>query len=123
MVNGTTDTRNDRIEVRSGCGTERERAAAQSAGETDIPARRIPCFRHCPCQTHCAGDRPSVGPRSNAFLAESDAYVTHMFNGPMDVMWVSCLAGYRIADAKSTTASAVFPMDADNPRMRIGVSP
>jgi peptidyl-prolyl cis-trans isomerase A (cyclophilin A) len=52
----------------------------------------------------------------NAFLAESDAYVTHMFNGPMDVMWVSCLAGYRIADAKSTTASAVFPMDADNPK-------
>jgi hypothetical protein len=59
----------------------------------------------------------------NAFLPESDGYVTHMFNGPKDVMWVSCLAGYRIDAAKSTTGSSVFPMAADNPKNPAGVSP
>jgi len=49
-----------------------------------------------------------------SFFANSDDYVSHMFNRPKDIMWVSCLAGFRIDEAKSTTGSSVFPMDADD---------
>jgi hypothetical protein len=43
-------------------------------------------------------------------LADSDRYVSHLFNGPKDIMWVQCRPGYWIAQATSGTGSSVFQM-------------
>jgi hypothetical protein len=48
-------------------------------------------------------------------FADSDRYVEHMFNGPMDVMWVKCREGYRIESPTSTTNSSIFQMDPRSP--------
>lgn len=42
---------------------------------------------------------------------DADEFVTHYFNGPMDIMWVECRAGYRIVAPESPSSSSVFPMD------------
>jgi hypothetical protein len=52
----------------------------------------------------------------DSFLPESDRYIEHLFNGPMDIMWVKCRTGYTISDPKSSTGSSIFRMDAGNPR-------
>lgn len=49
-----------------------------------------------------------------AFFPDSDRYVEHMFNGPMDVMWVKCREGYRISKPASSTDSSIFQMDPQN---------
>jgi len=46
-----------------------------------------------------------------AFFADSDRYVEHMFNGPMDVMWVKCREGYRVESSESSSNSSLFQMD------------
>lgn len=48
-------------------------------------------------------------------FADSDRYVEHMFNGPMDVMRVKCREGYRIESPASTTNSSIFQMDPQSP--------
>jgi hypothetical protein len=52
-------------------------------------------------------------------LHPPDAYVQHFFNGAMDTMWVNCREGYVAKDAKSTTASEVFPLNSDDPKNEI----
>jgi hypothetical protein len=49
-------------------------------------------------------------------FADSDRYIDHMFNGPMDIMWVRCRDGYEISNAHSSTASSVFQMAPDDPK-------
>jgi hypothetical protein len=50
------------------------------------------------------------------FFPDSDRYIEHIFNGPMDVMWVKCKDGYTIAGPKSSTGSSVFQMDPADPK-------
>ena len=50
------------------------------------------------------------------FFPDSDRYVDHMFNGPMDIMWVKCRDGYAITGSKSSTGSSVFQMDPADPK-------
>ena len=52
----------------------------------------------------------------NHFFPDSDRYVEHMFNGPMDIMWVKCRDGYSITGPKSSTGSSVFQMDPADPK-------
>jgi hypothetical protein len=59
------------------------------------------------------------------FFPDSDRYVEHLFNGPMDIMWVKCRDGYSISGPKSSTGSSVFQMapdDRTNPYWGIAVS-
>jgi hypothetical protein len=59
------------------------------------------------------------------FFPDSDRYVEHMFNGPMDIMWVKCRDGYTIAGPTSSTGSSVFqmdPADPNNPYWGVAVS-
>lgn len=50
-------------------------------------------------------------------LPSPELWVKHLFNGPMDIMWVNCRDGYTIQGAVSATNSAVFPMSEGNPRI------
>jgi hypothetical protein len=59
------------------------------------------------------------------FFADSDRYTEHMFNGPMNIMWVKCRDGYRIERPTSSTNSGVFqmaPRNSTNPFWGVAVS-
>jgi hypothetical protein len=60
-----------------------------------------------------------------SFFPDSDRYVEHMFNGPMDIMWVKCREGYKIESPESSTNSSIFQMDprsSTNPYWGVAVS-
>ena len=50
------------------------------------------------------------------FFPNSEEYIEHLFNGPMDIMWVKCREGYTITGPKSSTGSSVFQMDPADPK-------
>jgi hypothetical protein len=56
------------------------------------------------------------GDAKNPF-PDSDRYIQHLFNGPMDIMWVKCADGYLVDGIpESTTRSSVFQMDPSDPK-------
>ena len=56
-------------------------------------------------------------------LPHSEFYIDHMFNGPMDVLWVTCRDGYTTTGPTSSTDAHPFRMSPDDPTDRFwGIS-